>query len=210
MQLGIRHISISGKLLILIVVILAVIAAGLLGWFFYQKSHTLPVYHNSKYNYSLSYPRNWVIDASNAEKDFNQGVGGELVISNYENGAAQLESKNPPADLVTVKVDVYKISASTTLGGIVRSKADSLLRAKTNFLIQPVSLAGIDGKQFIYNGSSTEDSIVTVKTVLKKDTNMFVFTCNYLRQDSSYKNRYKLPEAVASAQNAILNSFKIK
>ncbi len=210
MQLEIRHISINWKLLILIVVILVVLAAGLLGLSFYQKSHTSPIYHNSKYNYSFNYPRNWVIDASNAEKDFAQGVGGQLVMSNYENGAAQLESKNAPADLMAIKIDVYKVSASATLGAIVKSKANSFMRAKTNFLIQPVSLSGLNAKQFIYNEPDAQNNLVTVKTVFKHDTNMFVFTCNYIRQDLTKENKYKLPDAAASAYNGVLNSFKLK
>lgn len=211
MQVEIKHISINGKLLALIAGAIIVVAGSIFGLFIYQKSHTWQDYNNEKYGYSLSYPGNWILDATNAEKDFDKGKGGELIISNYKNGLAQLNLKNAPADLAVIKVNVYKVSTSTTLGEFVRSKAISLLRDKTNFLIQKAAVSGVDGEQLIYGEPDAENNLASVKTIIKRDANnMFVFTCNYLRQDLSKENRYKVPDAISGAHNAILGSFKFK
>jgi len=198
------------KLLIGLIIVLIIVAVGLTAWFLYQKNFGWSTYSNSKYGYSLRYPSKWALDATYAEKDFVNGVGSELIISNYKNPLAQLESKNPPADLVAVKIAVYKVDASTTLSEFVRSKVIFLLRDDADFVKHKTSLAGLEGEQLVYIQSGEKGGILSVKTVVKKDTNIFVLSLNSFKQDLSGKDKYKLPDALADVHSAILNSFQLK
>ena len=205
MQLEIRHISISGKLLILIIVIFVILVAGLLSWFVYQKNFGWSTYKNTRYGYSLRYPSQWFFDSDNSEQDFVRGVGGRLTISNTKNGLAQLVSDNPPADLIIMGVSVYKVDASTTVSEFIRGKVILLVRANNSFVRYKIPVGGVQGEQIIYYELGTRSDITSVKTVFKKDNKMFVISCNYLNKNSSTSEKYKLPASVASVHDAILN-----
>ncbi len=198
------------KLLIWLIVVLVAVAVGLTALFLYQKNSGWSTYNNSKYGYSLRYPSKWAIDSTNAEKDFINGVGGESIISNYKNPLAQLESENPPADLVAVKIAVYKVDASTTLSKFIRSKVISLLRDDADFVKHKTSLAGLEGEQLVYIQSGEKGGIFSVKTVVKKDTNMFVLSLSSFKQDASKEDKYNLPDALAAIHSTVLNSFQLK
>lgn len=189
-------------LIIVILITLAVIAAGFFGWKLYQKYFAKVTYNNARYGYSLKYPKSWTVNSSRAEKDFTDGAGGELNLSNYPNPLDQLEFENLPTDLETMTVAVYKINATTTAEQFIIEKIVGFL---PSFSQRDVTFAGLDGKQLIYVLPADKKEILSIQTFLKKDTNMFVFSFNAFKPENS-----KIQESVQGVNDAIIKSFQAK
>ncbi|MFH0852764.1 MAG: hypothetical protein V1845_04170 [bacterium] len=157
-------------------------------------------YINQKYGYSLNYPKNWNPDATYAEKDFDKGVGGELILSNKENPIVLLESDNPPTDLITLTLSVYEVTTPTSVDQFIKNK-----KYPTPFSQAPVIYQGMAGKQMVYVTPRGDTEVLNILTILKKDIRIFVFSWNSFKPD-----KLSLPKEVETIHDAILRSFGVK
>ncbi|MDE1975252.1 MAG: hypothetical protein KGI49_01945 [Patescibacteria group bacterium] len=113
-------------------------------------------YSNTKYDYSISYPRTWYINTQWSNSDFtprgpapSNYIGGDTSISNYSQSYLdEYQKKNGemavPSDILRVNLMFWKIPATTSLNdalnsiGVAQSSDEESNR-------QSVTIAGITG-----------------------------------------------------------------
>ena len=207
------------KSLIGLLVVAALILAGFIAWLIFKPSPSPPAipagpgisglpaaeeiswqkYTNEKYVYSFKYPQAWYLDSTNADKDFNQGIGGELILSNKENPLALLQSNSAPADLITMTLSIFSVSSQTTLDQFIKDQKYSTPLSQALVL-----RAGLSGKQLIYILPKDKTEVLNIVTILKQNTRMFVFSWY------SFTDKLKLPPEVETIHDEILKSFEVK
>ena len=158
-------------------------------------------YNNQKYGYFFKYPKNWYLDATNAEKDFVDNIGGGLILSNKDNLPALLESGSLPSDLITLAVSIYQTSSQTSVEQFIKDEK------YTTPLSQADQVYGkLSGKQILYVlPNEDKKNVLNIVTILKQNTKMFVFSYNSFAPDA-----LSLPEEVETIHDAILRSFGVK
>ncbi len=158
-------------------------------------------YNNIKYGYSLKYPKEWYLDAINAEKDFVGDLGGNIFFSNKKDPVDLLMNANPPTDLVTLTLTVYKISAKTTVAQFIKDKQYTTAFSQSN-----VNYGDFEGKQLLYVLTNKDKKeIVNLITVLKKNDRIYVFSYNSFKPDQN-----TLPKEVETIHDKIIQSFKVE
>jgi hypothetical protein len=212
--------EINKKFLIIAAIIILVL--GIAAWFIFTPKANPPVtespgsgsslpvspsgeqiqwqaYTNQKYGYSLEYPQGWFIDSTNADKDFVNNIGGELILSNKENPLSILQSDNPPSDLMTMTLSAYQVSSQTTPDQFIKSQNYLTPLSQT-----PITIAGLAGKQMLYILPRDNDEVLNLLTVLKQNARMFVFS-----YDSFKPDKLKLPDTVFTIHDPMLRSFQL-
>jgi len=158
------------------------------------------VYSNGKYGYTFKYPKSWYLDATNAEKDFIDNLGGELILSNKENLPALLESGSLPSDLITLTLSVYQTSSQTSVEQFIKDEKYNPPLSQS-----PVYYANLPGRQLLYTMPQDNTEVLNIITILKQNVKMFVFSYNSFKPD-----KLKLPDEVQTIHDEILKSFEIK
>lgn len=158
-------------------------------------------YNNAKYDYSFKHPKNWYLDAANAEKDFAGDLGGIAILSNKQKPLELLMSANPPADLITLTFTVYKIDAETTVAQFIKDKQYATALSQAN-----VVYGNSAGKQLLYVITNRDKKeVVNIITILKKNDRIYVFSYNSFKPDKD-----KLPKEVETIHDEIVKSLEVK
>lgn len=206
--------TVSKKPLILAAIVLVGIAA-IVVWLVTRPSPEPPVepgggeqpvanletYQNQKYNYSFKYPKGWSLDLTYADKDLTSDAGEAfLILSSKQNPMALLTQNKAPADLNTLTLSIYPVAASTKVDDFIKDKKYSIPLSQID-----VSFGGLRGTQLLYVYPKDQSEILNIMTILKKDTQMLVFSWMSPKPDKD-----KLPETVATIHDEILKSLEIK
>lgn len=131
-------------------------------------------YTNKRYGYAVRYPAYWFTDTTLGETDFIQRgpeqdqtfMGGDVIFSNYDKPTG-FDVNNAPDDIFNVHLVVWKVDPSMSYGQFI------LQNHFVNGSEETITINGLSAVRLI---ATSNEGPTVVNTLIKVDSNMFVFT----------------------------------